>query len=205
MKNTDTAKFENAVRALEFDKIREKLAYFAPTDGSKALARALMPSSSALLVKRTLAETDCAYTALAAKGMPPFGGVTDITEALDRADRGASITLAELLAVARVLSATRALRDYNSFAHGEGETALDDYFHRLVPQKQLEDEIEKAIIGPETLADTASDELYISILSQRERNVNSFPALNKKLPCLTKWTLPKPLQGSFLLSHKFTS
>ena len=50
MKNTDTAKFENAVRALEFDKIREKLAYFAPTDGSKALARALMPSSSALLV-----------------------------------------------------------------------------------------------------------------------------------------------------------
>ena len=160
MKNKENLKFENAVRALEFDKIREKLAYFAPTEGAKALARELMPTSSELMVKKTLAETDCAYTALAAKGMPPFGGVTDITDALDRADRGASITLAELLAIARVLSATRALRDYNSFAHAEEETALDDYFHRLVPQKALEDEIEKSVIGPETLADTASDELY---------------------------------------------
>ena len=160
IRNKENQKFENAVRALEFDKIRERLAYYAPTEGSKALARALMPTSSALIVKKTLAETDCAYAALAAKGMPPFGGVTDITDALDRADRGASVTLAELLAIARVLSATRALRDYNSFAHGEEETALDDYFHRLVPQKALEDEIERSVIGPETLADTASEELY---------------------------------------------
>ena len=156
----ETTKFESAIRALEFDKIREKLAYFAPTEGAKALARALTPTSSAIMVRRTLAETDAAYTALAAKGMPPFGGVSDILDALDRADRGASITLPELLAVARVLSATRALKEYNSFAHGEEITALDDYFHRLVPQKHLEDEINSAIIGPETLADTASDELY---------------------------------------------
>ena len=69
MKNKEKTKFENAVRALEFDKIREKLAYFAPTEGSKALARALMPTSSALVVKKTLAETDAAYSALAAKGV----------------------------------------------------------------------------------------------------------------------------------------
>ncbi|MBQ8404245.1 MAG: endonuclease MutS2 [Clostridia bacterium] len=157
MENT---RFEGAVRALEFDKIREKLAYFAPTDGAKALARELMPTTSAMMVKKTLAETDAAYTALAAKGMPPFGGVSDILDALDRADRGASLQLTELLAVARVLSATRALKEYNAFAHGEEPTALDDYFHRLVPQKHLEDKINSAIIGPETLADTASDELF---------------------------------------------
>ncbi len=157
MENT---KFESAVRALEFDKIRERLARFAPTEGSKALARALMPTTSAMMVKNTLAETDTAYTALAAKGMPPFGGVTDILDSLDRADRGAAITLPELLAVARVLSATRALKEYNAYAHGEEPTVLDDYFHRLVPQKPLEDEINNAVLGPETLADTASDELY---------------------------------------------
>ncbi len=157
MENT---KFESAVRALEFDKIRERLARFAPTEGSKALARALMPTTSAMMVKKTLAETDTAYTALAAKGMPPFGGVTDILDSLDRADRGAAITLPELLAIARVLSATRALKEYNAYAHGEEPTVLDDYFHRLVPQKPLEDEINSAVIGPETLADTASDELY---------------------------------------------
>ncbi|MBQ9747052.1 MAG: endonuclease MutS2 [Clostridia bacterium] len=157
MENT---KFESAVRALEFDKIRERLAHFAPTYGAKARARELMPTSSAVMVKKMLAETDAAYSAIAAKGMPPFGGVTDILDALDRADRGASLQLCELLDVARVLAATRALKEYNSFAHGEEPTALDDYFHRLVPQKHLEDEINSAVIGPETLADTASDELY---------------------------------------------
>ena len=58
MKKTENSKFENAVRALEFDKIREKLAYFAPTEGSKALARALMPTSSAIAVKKALAEKE---------------------------------------------------------------------------------------------------------------------------------------------------
>ena len=160
IKTMEHKRYEGAVRALEFDKIREKLAYFAPTEGSKSIARELMPVSSAIVVKKTLAETDAAYRDIASKGMPPFGGVTDITDPLDRADRGASLQLTELLDIARVLSATRSMRDYNSYAHADTATALDDYFHRLVPQKQLEDEINNAIIGPETVADTASDELY---------------------------------------------
>ena len=51
-------KFAGAVRTLEFDKIREKLAYFAPTQGAKKLALSLMPVTSAIMVKRMLAETD---------------------------------------------------------------------------------------------------------------------------------------------------
>ena len=153
-------KFAGAVRTLEFDKIREKLAYFAPTQGAKKLALSLMPVTSAIMVKRMLAETDTAYTCLVAKGMPPFGGVSDITDAIERAERDALLTLPELLAVARILAATRALKDYNSFDHKDEITALDDYFARLVPQKHLEDEINSAVIGPETIADSASDELY---------------------------------------------
>ena len=160
IKTMEHKRFEGAVRTLEFDKIREKLAYFAPTEGAKAIARELMPVSSAIVVKKTLAETDAAYRDIASKGMPPFGGVTDITDAIDRADRGASLQLSELLDIARVLSATRSMRDYNSYVHADTVTALDDYFHRLVPQKNLEDEINSAILGPETVADTASDELY---------------------------------------------
>ncbi len=156
----ENTKFAAAVRTLEFDKIREKLAYHAPTEGAKALARELMPVTSVMMIKKMLAQTDTAYSALVAKGMPPFGGVSDITDAVDRAERDASLTLSELLAIARVLSATRALKDYNSFDHKDEVTALDDHFIRLVPQKYLEDEINKAIISPEALADTASDELY---------------------------------------------
>lgn len=156
----ENIKFAAAVRTLEFDKIRERLAYHAPTEGAKALARELMPVTSVMMIKKMLAETDAAYASLVAKGMPPFGGVSDITDAVDRAERDASLTLSELLAIARVLSATRALKEYNSFDHKDEVTALDDHFIRLVPQKHLEDEINKAIISPEALADTASDELY---------------------------------------------
>ena len=157
MENT---KFAGVIRTLEFDKIRERLAYYAPTESAKILARSLEPVTSAVMVKKLLAETDAAYSSLAAKGMPPFGGVSDITDSVDRASREALLTLTELIAVSRVLSATRALKDYNTLAHKDEMTSLDDYFDRLVPQKHLEDEINSAVIGPETLADTASDELY---------------------------------------------
>ncbi|MGN1094969.1 MAG: endonuclease MutS2 [Eubacteriales bacterium] len=152
-------KFSGAVRTLEFDKIREMLANTAPTDGAKKLSLSLMPTSSSIMVKRLLSETDAAYSSIVKKGMAPFGGVSDVTDAADRADRGASLTLPELLSVARLFAAVRALKDYNNFEHPDEETPLDDYFSRLVPQKYLEDEINSAITGPETIADNASDEL----------------------------------------------
>ena len=159
MTDMETTEFSSAIHTLEFDKIREKLASFAPTSGSKALALSLVPISSPIMVKKLLSLTDAAYRDVVAKGMPPFGGVSDVSDAADRADRGSSLTLPELLSVARLFSAVRALRDYNSFEHSDEECVLDDYFVRLVPQKHLEDEINGAIIGPETIADTASDDL----------------------------------------------
>lgn len=160
MTDMETTEFSSAIHTLEFDKIREKLASFAPTYGSKELALSLVPVSSPIMVKKLLSLTDAAYRDVVAKGMPPFGGVSDVLSAADRADRGSSLTLPELLSVARLFSAVRALRDYNSFEHSDEECVLDDYFVRLVPQKHLEDEINGAIIGPETIADTASDDLF---------------------------------------------
>ena len=159
MTDMETTEFSSAIHTLEFDKIREKLASFAPTLGSKELALSLVPVSSPIMVKKLLSLTDAAYRDVVAKGMPPFGGVSDVLSAADRADRGSSLTLPELLSIARLFSAVRALRDYNSFEHSDEECVLDDYFVRLVPQKHLEDEINGAIIGPETIADTASDDL----------------------------------------------
>lgn len=154
-----TENFSGTLRTLEFDKICEKLAGFAPTQGAKKLALSLVPTPSSEMTKKLLSQTDAAYRAVVAKGMPPFGGVSDITDIADRADRGASLTLAELLTVARLFSAVRALKDYNNFEHGEDDGVLDDYFICLVPQKHLEDEINSAVISSDTLADTASDEL----------------------------------------------
>ena len=78
--------FEKAIRTLEFDKIREMLAAVCPTEGAKKLAMALCPSRAILTVRRMLAHTDAAKSMQTVKGMPPFSGISDITDAVDRAD-----------------------------------------------------------------------------------------------------------------------
>ena len=151
--------FEKAIRTLEFDKIRETLAAVCPTEGAKKLAMALCPSRAILTVRRMLAHTDAAKSMQTVKGMPPFSGISDITDAVDRADKGAVLTIREILAVGRTLSAARAVRDYRNADRTE-ENALDEYFSRLVPNRFLEEKIEKCFVGEETVSDTASDTLY---------------------------------------------
>ena len=151
--------FERASKTLEFDKIREMLAAVCPTEGAKELALGLRPSRSLNVVRRMLAETDAASAMQTLKGMPPFYGVTDITSSVERADKGATLMIPDLLAVGRVLSAARALGEYRNADHAEA-TALDEYFARLTPNRFLEDKIARTFQNEETVADTASETLY---------------------------------------------
>jgi DNA mismatch repair protein MutS2 len=116
--------FDRAIATLEFDKIREMLATVWPTEGAKALARALRPSRTIGTVRRMLAETDAAKTMQITKGMPPLAGIADVTAFVERADKGAVLLPAEILAVGRTLSATRATKEYRNESHSS-ETALE--------------------------------------------------------------------------------
>ncbi|MCQ2435530.1 MAG: endonuclease MutS2 [Clostridia bacterium] len=151
--------FDKAIRILEFDKVREMLAQSCPTEGARALALALTPSRSAQIVRRMLTETTDAKNMQTVKGMPPFYGVRDVTDCVDRADKGSVLTPGEILSVRSVFSAARALSDYANTAHSD-PTSLDEYFGRLEPNRRLEDKIEKCIRSEDSLNDTASDKLY---------------------------------------------
>ena len=173
-----TRNFERAIGTLEFDKIREMLAMVCPTEGAKALARALRPSRAIGTVRRMLAETDAAKTMQITKGMPPFGGVSDITAFVERADKGAVLAPGEILAIGRALSAARGAKDYRNEDH-TAETALDEYFQRLVPNKKLEDKIGRAIASEDMIADTASDKLYDIRRKMRTENNRIRDSLQK--------------------------
>ena len=149
---------EKALHSLEFDKIREMLAGFASTEGSKSMARMLMPSSDIDTVLLRQRKTTDAKRLCDAKGMPSFNSVRDISEACERADKGAILTPGELLAVAGVLRTSRSLVDY---CHGNHlfDTVLDEIFDRLMPNRTLEDKISRSIISEELIADEASTEL----------------------------------------------
>ncbi len=149
---------EKALHSLEFDKICELLAAYAPTDGSKTMARMLMPSSDIDTVLLKLRRTTDAKRLCDAKGMPSFGAVRDVSESCERADKGATLTPGELLAIASVLRTSRALIDY---CHGNHlfDTVLDEIFDRLLPNRTLEEKITRSIISEELIADEASDTL----------------------------------------------
>ena len=161
---------EKLFSTLEFDKIRALLAESALTDGGRVLALSLEPSDRPdVIIKRQRRTTDARRLA-DAKGMPSFGSVHDVSAACERAEKGATLSMRELLDVAGVLRTSRMLIDYIS-ANKLFDTSLDEIFDRLIPQRKLEDRIFRAIISEEMMADEASPTL--ADIRRKIRNENN--------------------------------
>lgn len=146
------------IKTLEFDKIREMLADCASTEGAKQYALSLTPSVYPEEILRRLRKTTDSRRLIDAKGMPSFGMVSDISEACERAEKGATLSARDLLDVANVLRTSRALLDYIR-TNKLFDTSLDEIFERLIPNKALEERIYRSIISEEMIADEASREL----------------------------------------------
>lgn len=150
--------FNKAIKTLEFDKIREMLADCAATAGAKELARKLTPDFDAVRIKRLQAETAAARYLTTKKAPPPFGAIKDIGDSLERAIKKSSLTPSELLDIASVLRTSRLLLDYIDTDPAD-ETVLDVAFHRLTPNRFLEEKIFRAFPVEDIVADEASPEL----------------------------------------------
>ena len=149
---------QKALTTLEFDKIRAMLASIAPTAGAAELARELVPYDNIDHVLRAQRRTGDAKKLSDAKGMPSFGGVSDVSEICDRADKGAILTTRELLTAAGVLRTSRSLGEYIR-SNRTFDTVLDEIFARLMPDKHLEDRIYRSIISEDMISDEASPAL----------------------------------------------
>lgn len=149
---------EKTLKTLEFDKIRNILASLCPTCGAAQMAKELVPYDNIDLVLRAQKRTTDAKRLADAKGMPSFGGVREIDEICDRAEKGATLTPKELLDVAAVLKTSRMLREYIR-TNKTFDTVLDEIFERLMPAKLIEDRIARSIIAEDMIADEASPAL----------------------------------------------
>ena len=149
---------EKTLTTLEFDKIRELLAECALTEGARGMAFCLTPSDDEVEVARRLARTTDARRLTDVKGMPPFGGIKEVTGACDRAEKGAILSTRELLDVAILLRSARMLLDYHH-ANRAFETTLDEIFERLLPNRSLEERITRSILAEDLIADEASPAL----------------------------------------------
>ncbi len=180
--------YEKSLQKLELDAILELLAAQAVSDAAKEACRAVRPETDADEVRRLLEQTSAACHLISLKGSPSLGGIRDVGESLDRADRGGSLSPGELLKIA---SSLRVARGVKSYAETDAvSSCLDVYFWELTSNKYLEERISTAILSEEEIADAASAELadirrHIRLQSSKIREslqkVISSPAYSRAL------------------------
>lgn len=144
--------------ALELDKILSRVADLTSCDDAREMALAITPSKGLFEVNELLKETSDAHSLSGRFGSPAFGGLTNVTSSLRRAEAGASLTTTELLKIARVLHVIRTLKEWRKKSSSVA-TVLDLRFDTLMPSKYLEEKITGAIISEDEIADKASNEL----------------------------------------------
>ena len=152
--------FEKAFSSLEFDKIIDMLGACTSVEGAREILRKISPSVSLENIKYMQKQTSEAKQMMASKGTPSFGGVRNISDSLERCEKGASLNMAELLQIAGVLQASRSVCEYFSGYKGAEEFCLNDIAKLLSPNKFLEELITTSIVSEDMMADTASSELY---------------------------------------------
>ena len=106
--------FEKSMNILELPAVLEMLRRECVSDGAKAAALALRPSTERAEVEKLLDQTDEARRMMVLHGSPSFSGVSDIEESLKRANAGGMLNTRELMAVASVLRSAREVLAYAS-------------------------------------------------------------------------------------------
>lgn len=178
---------EKTLRVLEFNKVKDILRKYAITESGKRLVDELSPYKSIYEVKNKLEESNEALDILIRKGAPPFEGLFDTREALERAGKGGVLTAGQLLRIGGMLRCARRFKEYIERKEDEiSYKHLEDLAYILTPLKKLESNIENAIVSEEEISDKASGTLYGIRRSLKEKNssvrekINSIVRANSK-------------------------
>ena len=134
-----------ALRLLEFDKVMQRLQAAAATSLGQQRARELRPVSELAEARRRQAETSQARRFLELGKTPPFGGIGDVRDTLQRAAIGSVLEPRQLVAVALLAAGARRLREV-ILGVPDGEFAiLRSYASEIVSRPDLEKAIFDAI------------------------------------------------------------
>ncbi|WP_405357657.1 endonuclease MutS2 [Ruminococcus sp.] len=145
-------------KTLELEKILHMLSEETSIDEAGELALYVEPQFDLDKVERLLTQTEDAHILIGRFGAPSFGGISNVTNALRRAEAGGCLNTSELLSIARALRVIKGVRDWHAHCAGVS-TSLDGYFRALYTNPNLSDRITTCIIGADEISDGASREL----------------------------------------------
>lgn len=154
---------KRTLRVLEYYKIIERLTGFATCPAGKRMCECLKPSTDLVEITKNQEETADALRRVYQQGSLSFSGVYPIGEAMKRVAVGASLSIAELLDVAKLLRVAEHARQYGEQSQDKDEEgvntrqdSLTGYFESLMPLEHLAREINRCILSEDEIADDAS-------------------------------------------------
>lgn len=148
----------SVLHTLEFHKIRAMLAAATGSTLGREIAESLAPVSAAAEVDWRLDETQEAFDLLAAAAIVPLGGIRDIREMLQRAERGAILEPTDFVAVGSTLYAARRMKQF--FADlASPVPRLAETAAAISVFRNIENAIADTIGDQGAVLDTASPEL----------------------------------------------
>ena len=152
---------DKVLKTLEYDKIIDKLAEHASSQGGKKRCFSLKPMQNMEEIIRAQKETGDGLQRLYRKGSISFSGAKDVRASLKRLEIGSSLNILELLEVCSLLEATSRAKQYsrNDDMKEEAEDSLDPLFSALEPCTPLSTEIRRCILSEEEISDEASPAL----------------------------------------------
>ncbi|MDR2162944.1 MAG: hypothetical protein LBO70_03260, partial [Clostridiales Family XIII bacterium] len=151
---------------LEYDKILRLLAEHASSALGAAEAEDLLPAVHPDEIRRRLAETAEAVSFIMRKGTPGIDEFGNISGTVDYAEKGGSLSMAQLLAVTVQMAAVRGAMSFLKESAGDdgagGGVATPILFEiasAMTLHKDTEDRIRSSILSENEMADGASPEL----------------------------------------------
>ncbi|MCF0133981.1 MAG: endonuclease MutS2 [Blautia sp.] len=151
---------QKAYKALEYNKIIEKLADKASSSMGKELCQSLTPLTDLYEIRHMQTQTRDALTRLFQKGSISFGSVKDVRGSLKRLEIGGSLSISELLTIAGLLENVNRVKAYSRNERSNSvPDSLDGMFSSLEPLTPLSSEIRRCIISEEEISDDASSGL----------------------------------------------
>ena len=151
---------EKALKTLEFDKVLALLADEASSAPGRELCLGLTPMSDIDLIRGAQDQTADAFSRIVRKGNISFPGLSGVDDIRRRLSVGASLNMAELLLVARLLDIAAKAKEYGRKEDpDEPDDSLSALFSALEPLSSLYREITRRILAEDEMSDEASPEL----------------------------------------------
>ncbi len=148
---------EKGLKILEYDKIIEMLSDKADSAPGKKCCQELQPMTDLEDINIAQTETGDALSRIFKLGSTSFGSNQEIGFALKSLEIGSTLSMPELLRIARLLDNVNRIKTYGRKDREDTpEDSLDPYFERLTPLTQLSGEINRCILSEEEMADDAS-------------------------------------------------